>query len=106
MGWGCLNCPHFVQLVRQSSKYFSSLFRISSAALSHRLLCSVHPASLHRMAMYVQQVWASLMLKAMRFVRTRRQSSLARTHVRMYLNLLRVCSRSFWRLNSNVGFLQ
>lgn len=64
----------------------------------------MHPAPLHKVAMYAQQAWASLRLKATRFVRTRRQSSLARTHVRMYLNLLSVSCRSFWRLNSKLRF--
>jgi len=100
LGIGCFCSPHFLQLSRQSSRYFSSLDPTASAALLHRSLCSVHPASLHRVEMKVQHVWASFMLSATLFVRISRQSSLARTHVLMYLKWFNVCSRSFWRLNS------
>ena len=100
LGVGCFCSPHFLQLSMQSSRYFSSLDVTASAALLHRSLCSVHPASLQRDEMKVQHVWASFMLNATLFVRTSRQSSLANMHVLMYLKWFSVCSRSFWRLNS------
>ena len=88
----------------QSSRYFSSLVATASAALPHRSLCSVHPASLQRDDMNVQHAWASFMLNATLFVRTSRQSSLAKMQVLMYLKWFNACSRSFWRLNSKSIF--
>ena len=79
----------------QSSRYFSSLDATASAALLHMSLCSVHPASLQRDEINEQHAWASLMLNATLFVRTSRQSSLANTHVLMYLKWFNACSRNF-----------
>jgi hypothetical protein len=63
-------------------------------------LCSMHPASLQRDEIKEQHAWASFMLNATLFVRTSKQSSLANTHVLIYLKWFNVCSRNFWRLNS------
>lgn len=101
---GCFCSPHFLQLSMQSSRYFSSLVATASAALPHRSLCSVQPASLQRDEMKEQHVWASFVLNATLFVRTSRQSSLANTHVLMYLKWFNACSRNCWRLNSNGVF--
>lgn len=88
----------------QSSRYFSSLEAAASAALLHKSLCSMHPASLQRDEMKWQHAWASFTLNAALFVRTSRQSSLASTHVLMYLKWCSACSRSFWRLSSMAKF--
>ncbi len=100
MGVGCFCSPHFLQLSIQSSRYFSSLDATASEALLHRSLCSMHPASLQRDEIKEQHAWASFMLNATLFVRTSKQSSLANTHVLIYLKWFNVCSRNFWRLNS------
>jgi hypothetical protein len=91
-----------MQLCAQSSRYFSSLFKTASDAFLQRSLGSLQPASAQSWEIKAQQSWASFRLKAMRLVRTSRHSSLARTHVFMYLKRLRTCCRSFWRLNSKL----
>jgi len=99
---GCLCSPHFLQLSSHSWRYGSSSFRTASAALLHNSLGSLHPASLHSLAMNEQHSWASFLLKATLLKRTRTHSSLASTQVLRCRNWLRACSRIFWRLSSKV----
>ena len=101
---GLLDSPHLWQLCIQRSKYSFSFVRTASAAFWHSLLGSVQPASLHSLDMKAQHLWMSFGSKATRFERMRRHSSLARTHVRMCLNLWRVCSRIIWRVISMLFF--
>ena len=88
----------------QSSRYFSSHDVTASAALLHKSLCSVHPASLQRDEIKIQHALASFTLNAALFVRTSKQSSLANTHVLMYSKCFSAWSRSFWRLSSKGVF--
>ena len=92
LGAGLLDSPHFWQLCMQSSRCFSSLVRTASAAFWHSSLGSVHSASLHRVTTKEQHLAMSFGLRATLFVRMRRHNSLATMHVRMCLNLWRVCS--------------
>jgi hypothetical protein len=101
---GVFDSPHFMQLCWQSSRYCcSSCVRVSAAFLQSSL-CSWHPASLQSFEMVWQDSFTSSLLNATRLLRISRHSSLASTHVRMYLNRLRVCSRSFCRLTSKSFF--
>jgi len=86
LGGVLLDSPHFIQLCSQSSRYFSSLVRTASAALQHKSLCSLQPASPHSLAINAQCSRASSALNATRLVRTSRQSSLANMHVLTCLN--------------------
>jgi hypothetical protein len=92
-----------MQLCWQSSRYFASSSRVSTAFL-HISLCSSHPDSLHSFEMYRHESFTSSFSNATRLLRTSRHNSLANTHVRTYLNRLSVCSRNFCRLNSKPFF--
>jgi len=81
-----LDSLHFLQLCSQSLRYVSSLSMTASAALAQRSLGSLQPASLHNLEMKLQQSRTSFLLSAALWVRTRRQSSLANTHVLTCLN--------------------
>jgi len=89
----------------QRSRYCSSLVGTASEAFWHSSLGSVQPASLHRVDMKLQQSATSFGLRATLFVRMRRHSSLARTHVRIWSNLWRACSRILWRVSSIIVLL-
>jgi len=83
---GRLDSLHSLQLCSQSLRYVSSLSMTASAALAQRSLGSLQPASLHNFEMKLQQSRTSFLLSTALLVRTRRQSSLANTHVLMCLN--------------------
>lgn len=89
-----------MQLCWQSSRYFSSSVSSVSVAFLQSSLCSAHPDSLQRREMVRQDSFTSSLLSETRLLRMSRHNSLARTHVRMYLNRVSVCSRSFCRLTS------
>ena len=97
---GVFDSPHFMQLCWQSSRYCSSFCVRASAAFLQSSLCSGHPDSLQSFEISVQQFLTSSFSSATRLLRISRHSSLASTQVRMYLNRLSVCSRSFCRLSS------
>ena len=95
-----LASPHFRQLCLQSSRYFFSSSFTTPAACWQSSLCSMQPDSLHNFEIRLQHCSTSSGLKATRFVLTSKQSSLARTQVRMYLNLCKIFFLNLFLLNS------